>query len=370
MLQRYSQYFLSHILWLIDHRADYFVQEPMPAPEDAFGVERLTFNGPRQAVDLLNDCMAHDHTTIHRLRRFLAEDAPRGYLVHHMDDEDVVEEIARILVDYRYPIVIRPYFEPPWRATSTIDVLDAVKQGAAPAELKKSPALAGTETKLKNAYAAQKSTGESDGQKHHQAQLKLLNLGERPLSRAKLLRHTGKGWDHPDAFSKVLANHVNIIFNVSPDTLRQYPIDTVVSGPVIDEFIAWLGDIWPPPETMEQLLAAFTLGWLYKKVERPAAETAREIPKIPPKKQKQTPVEPPVFNLNAAFDQITISYKDNQISEEPLSIQAGYELGGPKKLDAGSGSYGQLSIFHGDIPNGSYTMNFKGFDLEHDSLTE
>lgn len=299
MRQRYDKYFLGHVLRLQDDWADYLVQERRFDTDDLFGVEHKTFLDHYQAVDLLNACMAHDHTTIHRLRAFLVEQAPRGYLVHHMDDSQVVDEIARIFIEYNYPIVIRPEHEHPFRATNTIDTFSAVNQGGSLAELKKSTALSGTETKLKNAQAGQKTapTGKNEKaeKKNHQAQLKLLNLGERPPEQARLLPHSGRGWNDPDAFKKVLVNNVNLIAHVSPDTLQHYPVDTVVSGQVIDDFLAWLDGAWPAPEQFQRLLAAFTLGWLYKRVERPTVDVAKEAPAKPVRvisPVKEAPEEP------------------------------------------------------------------------------
>ena len=313
MLPRYDRYFLSHVLWLKDHRAEYLVQDKWLRAEDIFGVELKTFSGHEEAVKWLGGCMVHDPLTMHKLRKFLAEKAPRGYLVHRMSNPYVIDEIARTLMKYRYPIVVRPNFEDPRRATSTIDVLCAIRHGASPAEIGKSPALAATETKLKTAHAIRKATLKKDGRKHHQAQLKLLGMGERPLSRAKRLPHTGQGWQDPDVFKKVLVNNVNIIFTVSPDSFKYHAMDTVVSGRVIDEFIAWLDNEWPPPAQMEQLLAAFTLGWLYERIERPSAEAAKEIPKAPAEKRK-APSQPKEKEAN---DWIGVELRDDQ--GNPLS---------------------------------------------------
>jgi hypothetical protein len=129
MKPRYQQYFMRNIMSIRDDFATYYVQEQLARRDTMVGVDLVKFFTHRQSVKWIGDCMAYDRSARYELRRFLSETAPRSYLLHRMNDRQVIAEVARVLMDGDFPVVIRPDFEPPWRQSELIDMLYEVRYG-------------------------------------------------------------------------------------------------------------------------------------------------------------------------------------------------------------------------------------------------
>jgi hypothetical protein len=133
MRTRYSEYFLSHVLLLEDGFSTYYVQAPHSADLPAPGIALKGLEGHRHATDWLKSCIGgapfyDDETT--NMRWFLSNEAPFIYPLHRMDDDEVINETAKIIMDYRYPIVVKPAFEPPGLQSDLADHMFDARNGS------------------------------------------------------------------------------------------------------------------------------------------------------------------------------------------------------------------------------------------------
>ncbi len=107
---RYSKYFLQNALWLDDGFCQYHVQDDFWGLQEILDVETLVFFWPEDACQWLRQCAEHDHGgTLHRLRDYLADYSLRPYVLHRMDDAQVMRAAAEELTENMSRVVIQPY---------------------------------------------------------------------------------------------------------------------------------------------------------------------------------------------------------------------------------------------------------------------
>ena len=108
-MNRYSKYFLQHILWLDDGFCQYYVQDDAWGLQEILDVQAVIFDESDEAEAWLRQCAEHDHfATMRGLRVFLADHCLENYLVHRMDDTRVLCAAARQISRNSLRVVIRP----------------------------------------------------------------------------------------------------------------------------------------------------------------------------------------------------------------------------------------------------------------------
>jgi hypothetical protein len=108
-MNRYSKYFLNHLLWLDDGFCQYYLQNPAWGTEEILDVEAVVFDWPQEAEQWLAQCADHDPvTTLRHLRVFLADHCPEHYNLHRMNDRRVIKAAARQICLNLHRIVIEP----------------------------------------------------------------------------------------------------------------------------------------------------------------------------------------------------------------------------------------------------------------------
>jgi hypothetical protein len=295
MKARYSKYFLNRVLWLKDELHTYYVQNRFMRHNEIFGVELKSFFEHRQAVQWLKKCMAHDHMTGRKLRKFLSQHAGRAHILHRMDDFEVIDEVAGLIMRHNYPVVICPLFEKPWRNTNTIDVICAILNDASLSQINQSPVLAKARQTLKQSRV-EPDDDEQTGDKnqiavHSPNHNEITPKIRRAAADTILLVHGQNGWDRNDAFDKIIFNAVKLLSVADPGLLQLYSLDTLIST-AVDDFTQQHKTPWPEPEQTELLLASHIQTWIEEKeYRRPSAkekepeETA--TPAIPPRKERE-----------------------------------------------------------------------------------
>ena len=107
---RYSKYFLQNALWLDDGFCQYYVQDDFWGLQEILDVETMVFFWPEDALIWLRQCADHDHAgTLHQLRSYLADYSLRPYMLHDMDDAQVMNAAADELTENMSRVVIQPY---------------------------------------------------------------------------------------------------------------------------------------------------------------------------------------------------------------------------------------------------------------------
>jgi hypothetical protein len=189
------------------------------------------------------------------------QNAPRRYRVHCMNDHQVMDAVARVVVDYGYPVVIRPWYEPPWRASNTIDVICAIQNGAPLSVIARSPELDNAAKMLQSSAPKQ---SQAPAQKFQQNLLAVNDIDPNDVDTARspwdveqwkqdhqlrlavqqeaLLPHSAQGWDDPDAPRRVIVNAIKILSGTTRQIL-QHPIDSLIIDPV-KEFVG----MFKPPK--------------------------------------------------------------------------------------------------------------------------
>ncbi len=108
-MDRYGKYFLQHSLILEDDFCDYYVQDPSWGHNEILDVEHVVFFFREDAEDWIIQCANWDtNSTIRSLRCFLANDCLTRYMVHRMNDRQVILAVARELSMTAARIVIKP----------------------------------------------------------------------------------------------------------------------------------------------------------------------------------------------------------------------------------------------------------------------
>jgi hypothetical protein len=119
MHRLYARYFQQHILWLKDGFRDYYVQPPSLRHWDIADVELKTIKDRERAILWLESCLAYeDFYNLIKLRNFLCEHSLCYVPVFRYNDRRVVFEVADMLRNNRYAIVVRPRFA---SASATIE---------------------------------------------------------------------------------------------------------------------------------------------------------------------------------------------------------------------------------------------------------
>ncbi len=310
---RYKKYILNHVLLLKDWMGTYYVQDRFCDRQTMFDVQLKTFCGPDRVVKWLASCQAFDHLTIAALRRFLAEKAPRNYQVHRMDNHQVMDEAAAVIVNYSYTVVYKPIFDPPNYATQTFNILAEVRDGASLSIIAQSNSLTKAHRLMEKAFATHKRADHA-GQPKGAARIpghlvpwmqKYRNL--MATRQDELLPFTGS-WQDPDTLKKVILNAIRIVAVASPELITDHPghaIDTLISAP-INEFVALLDGTWPSPDPMQWLLAAHINTWAARRSDRLMGLGEEVLPEQPPRQiQKTTVPSPPEkywLKIKARYD--------------------------------------------------------------------
>jgi hypothetical protein len=100
----------------------------------------------------------------------------------------VIAEVARVLMDGDFPVVIRPEFEPPWRSTDAIDTLYAIKEGEPLSGIAASPEIMQGQSLLDRAAKQHKKAA---GQKLAEHQLQSYDIDPFDADAAQ------SSWDAP-----------------------------------------------------------------------------------------------------------------------------------------------------------------------------
>jgi hypothetical protein len=129
MRARYLNYFLNHVLTLQDDFATYYVQDPHSSDIPAPGIALKGLRGERQAAGWLQECVGPYNIGIDNMRSFLSDFAPYHYPLYQMDDHQIIDETAKIIMEYGYPIVVKPVFEPPGLQSDFLDHIFEAKNG-------------------------------------------------------------------------------------------------------------------------------------------------------------------------------------------------------------------------------------------------
>lgn len=108
-MNRYGKYFLSGVLWLEDAFCSYYVQDARFACQEIPDVPFIRYFSADDARQWLMGCFQYNpYTTGRRLRGFLIRDDSRNHLVHRMDDDEVIDAVARELLIPGSKIVVSP----------------------------------------------------------------------------------------------------------------------------------------------------------------------------------------------------------------------------------------------------------------------
>ena len=108
-MSRYGKYFLQQIFELEDDFCRYYVQDDAWGRQEILDVAYVIFDFREDAREWMVQCLDWDpHGTIRSLRRFLARDCLTQYMVHRMDDRQVVRTAAGELVTGMCRVVIEP----------------------------------------------------------------------------------------------------------------------------------------------------------------------------------------------------------------------------------------------------------------------
>jgi hypothetical protein len=108
-MNRYSKYFLNHLLWLDDGFCQYYLQNPTWISGDILDVQAVIFNHREDAERWILQCAAHDpSTTFRNLRVFLADHCLEPHSLHRMNDSQVAKAAAREICLELHQIVIEP----------------------------------------------------------------------------------------------------------------------------------------------------------------------------------------------------------------------------------------------------------------------
>lgn len=108
-MDRFTPYFLGHILALEDHFCRYFVQSALWCHQEILDVPHMQLFDEEAAEQWLGECLEYEHyDTITSLRCFLSEEGQEGWQLHYMDDGAVVRAAALELTLHRLKVVIRP----------------------------------------------------------------------------------------------------------------------------------------------------------------------------------------------------------------------------------------------------------------------
>ena len=108
-MSRYGKYFLQHILYLEDEFCHYYVQGDAWGRQEILDVEYIIFDWEEVAEDWISHCINWDpFNTIDHLRNFLADDCLTQYMVHRMNNHQVVRTAANELCLNAYRMVVEP----------------------------------------------------------------------------------------------------------------------------------------------------------------------------------------------------------------------------------------------------------------------
>ncbi len=81
-MDRYSNYFLQHLIWLQDDFCKYYVQDPSWCSHDVFDAPCVIFDEYHDAEQWLQECFEYEsYYTMQQLRGYLCEEAMRRHLV-------------------------------------------------------------------------------------------------------------------------------------------------------------------------------------------------------------------------------------------------------------------------------------------------
>jgi len=108
-MNNYGKYFLQNALWLDDGFCQYYVQDPSWGVQEILDVQTMVFFWPEETLQWLSQCVEYDSfNTLYRLRDYLGEHAMRSYMLHRMDDRQVLHAAAEELTDNMSRVVVHP----------------------------------------------------------------------------------------------------------------------------------------------------------------------------------------------------------------------------------------------------------------------
>ena len=111
-MSRYGKYFLGHLLWLEDDFCEYYVQDDSWGRPEILDVEYILFDWHEDCEYWMRQCIDWDpNNTIRQLRRFLSNDCLTHYMVHRMNDRQVVNTTVDELVMGMCRVVIKPKYD-------------------------------------------------------------------------------------------------------------------------------------------------------------------------------------------------------------------------------------------------------------------
>jgi len=108
-MDNYGKYFLQNALWLDDGFCQYYVQDTIWSVQEILDVQTMVFFWPEDTLQWLYQCAEYDSfDTLYRLRDYLAEHGRRSYMLHRMDDRQVLHAAAEELTDNMSRVVVHP----------------------------------------------------------------------------------------------------------------------------------------------------------------------------------------------------------------------------------------------------------------------
>lgn len=111
MSNRYSTYFLGHALWLKDDFCEYYLQYYRFGRQEILDVEHIVFFFKQDTEKWLVQCAKYDRCrTMRKLRRFLTDIFSGHYMVHRMNDQQVLLQAARQITRCSFQLVIKPRY--------------------------------------------------------------------------------------------------------------------------------------------------------------------------------------------------------------------------------------------------------------------